>query len=97
MVKATSTQQQCPHPNECPHGPKSEGYTCGMAFKVFLEDPAVNPDAKFNLVCTYCWQHTMAYQAFLASRQQQRGGGIVVAQQAPPPPLSGPGNNGRRG
>jgi hypothetical protein len=94
MVKETSQYKACPHPDECPNGPKRESYHCAMAFSWPQILPGQSEPTE-KVICTFCWQQRMAFKLFLDQQRQQQGAGIVIAQQAPPPPLSGPGNNGR--
>lgn len=98
MVKQTQTQQKCPFPDECPHGPKREGYSCGMAFKLTHGAPD-DPNATVELICTYCFAQIQGFKLFLAARKASRGGGLVVPGPGmiPPDVLAGPGNNNGKG
>lgn len=97
MVQKAPTQQKCPFPGECPHGPKREGYTCGMAFALTHGKPG-DPDARVELICSQCFDSVMRFKAFLAARRAASGSGLIVPQVIPPGDiLAGPGNNNGKG
>lgn len=93
MKSETSVHPLCPFPGECPLGPKANSYHCGLAAPIKRR---IDGNMVDDVVCTFCFQYVMGFQAYLNIRKQQAGGLVVPPAGAfPPDLLAGPGNNGK--